>query len=401
MADYILEGPKWASSAITWSFATSNIAGQAAYAPITTTFASMGTVFQADITWAFQRWAQVANLQFTQVSDSAAVDIRLGWTNIDGVGSVAGIAYYAYSGNFFLPNDVVEVDASDHWVLGTDGDYHAGSANGTTFKVIALHEIGHALGLDHYSGDLAIMNPSIAASLTDLTQHDINGMQALYGAPATIANQTITGGSGADSLTGGSGNDTITGNGGNDFINGGNGIDTAVFSGTRSQYTINNSGGVLTITDAVAGRNGTDTLTNVEQARFSDYTLVFDLSSSQDLTVYKLYQAAYARTPDNTGFRYWAGVADSQNTSAIGLADQFLAAPEFAQRYGSNPSNTTYVTALYTNVLGRAPDATGLNFWIGQANSGVARDQLLVSFALSTENASLIGSHVSNGYWTT
>ena len=78
-----------------------------------------------------------------------------------------------------------------------------------------------------------------------------------------------------------------------------------------------------------------------------------------------------------------------------------MASPEFTQKYGANPSNTAYVTALYTNVLGRAPDTAGLNFWIGNANRGEARDQLLVDFATSGENATLIGSHVSNGFWTT
>jgi hypothetical protein len=144
-----------------------------------------------------------------------------------------------------------------------------------------------------------------------------------------------------------------------------------------------------------------DTLTNVQQLKFSDATLVFDLQSSQDLLVYELYQAAYARTPDNAGFRYWAGFADANQSSALTLADAFLSAPEFTQKYGANSSNTTYVTELYTNVLGRAPDQAGLNFWIGQANSGLARDQLLVDFATSTENVQLIGAHTAHGYWTT
>ena len=128
--------------------------------------------------------------------------------------------------------------------------------------------------------------------------------------------------------------------------------------------------------------------------------LVFDLNSSQDTLVYKLYQATYARTPDLGGFRYWATTADAQHTGALQLADAFIAAPEFSLRYG-NPDNQTYVTKLYTNVLGRAPDSAGLSYWVNQSNTGTARDQLLVNFALSQENATLIGSHISNGYWTT
>ena len=104
--------------------------------------------------------------------------------------------------------------------------------------------------------------------------------------------------------------------------------------------------------------------------------------------------------PDNAGFRYWAGVADANQMSAVALADQFLAAPEFTLRYGANPTNLQYVTELYAKVLGRTPDQAGLDYWVGEANAGQPRDQLLVDFAISPENVSLIAPHTSAGYWT-
>jgi hypothetical protein len=129
--------------------------------------------------------------------------------------------------------------------------------------------------------------------------------------------------------------------------------------------------------------------------------VVFDLQSSEDLLVYELYQAAYDRPPDNAGFRYWANEADAESLTALQLADQFLAAPEFTQKYGANPSNQAFITELYTNVLDRSPDQAGLAYWLGQANAGQPRDQLLVDFATSAENVQLIGAHTANGYWTT
>ena len=139
----------------------------------------------------------------------------------------------------------------------------------------------------------------------------------------------------------------------------------------------------------------------MEQVKFSDFTLVFDLTSSTDQAVYKLYQAAYARIPDNSGFRYWAATADATGMTPISLAHQFLTAPEFTQKYGANPSNLAYATAMYSNVLGRTPDSAGLAYWVSNLDRGEARDQLLVDFALSSENAALVGSHISNGFWTT
>jgi beta-glucanase (GH16 family) len=111
--------------------------------------------------------------------------------------------------------------------------------------------------------------------------------------------------------------------------------------------------------------------------------------------VYELYQAAYGRAPDAGGFSFWTGAADA-GVSVKALADSFIAAPEFTQIYGSNPSNATYVAELYSHVLGRAPDAGGLAYWVSEADTGMARDSLLVAFATSAENVQLIGSHASD-----
>ena len=218
-------------------------------------------------------------------------------------------------------------------------------------------------------------------SATDLKVMDVLGYSI-----QSSSQTTFTGTSGNDTFTSTSANETFIGNGG---------IDTVVFHGNVSQYTISGTLASLSVADSVSNRDGNDTLNNISQLKFTDYTLLFDLTSSQDKLVYELYQAAYARTPDLTGFRYWATSSDASHTSAVALADAFIAAPEFTQKYG-NPTLATYVTELYTNVLGRAPDASGLAFWAG---SGIARDQMLVSFATSVENVALVASHTSNGYW--
>jgi Ca2+-binding RTX toxin-like protein len=61
---------------------------------------------------------------------------------------------------------------------------------------------------------------------------------------------------------------------GNDKLDGGSGNDTAAFSGARSEYTVNynSSSHVYSVVDTVAGRDGTDTVKNVEFFSFSDGT---------------------------------------------------------------------------------------------------------------------------------
>ena len=55
--------------------------------------------------------------------------------------------------------------------------------------------------------------------------------------------------------------------------------------------------------------------------------------------------------------------AEAGATSLEGAAAGFVGSAEFAARFGA-PDNAGFVTLLYGNVLGRAPDAAGLNHWM-------------------------------------
>ncbi|MGY3607106.1 MULTISPECIES: glycoside hydrolase family 113 [unclassified Bradyrhizobium] len=77
-----------------------------------------------------------------------------------------------------------------------------------------------------------------------------------------------------DVIDGGAGNDYISGGAGNDVVDGGEGLDTALFSGKRSDYDIAVSGNTITVNDHVADRDGADRLTNVEYLKFADTTVV-------------------------------------------------------------------------------------------------------------------------------
>ncbi len=59
--------------------------------------------------------------------------------------------------------------------VGANGDYD--------FHTIALHEIGHALGLGHSSDSTSVMSSAYRGSRRTLQSDDIAGIQALYGLP--------------------------------------------------------------------------------------------------------------------------------------------------------------------------------------------------------------------------
>ena len=104
-----------------------------------------------------------------------------------------------------------------------------------------------------------------------------------YTLGANVENLVLTGtgtinGTGnalGNTLTGNSANNTLQGAAGNDTLDGGSGTDTALFSGTRANYSVTaGTGGSFTVTDLRTGTpDGTDTLQNVELLQFSDITV--------------------------------------------------------------------------------------------------------------------------------
>ena len=70
------------------------------------------------------------------------------------------------------------------------------SNDGVNLFNVALHEIGHAIGLDHYNAAPAIMNGVLDRNITDLQHSDIDGVQVLYGPAAQTASTFKIAGSG-------------------------------------------------------------------------------------------------------------------------------------------------------------------------------------------------------------
>ncbi|MBM3684912.1 MAG: DUF4214 domain-containing protein [Actinobacteria bacterium] len=88
-----------------------------------------------------------------------------------------------------------------------------------------------------------------------------------------------------------------------------------------------------------------------------------------------LYQDALGRSADDDGRAYWVGQLRSGlrvETAAI----YFYGSEEYYERSGGP---TPYVTSLYQQLLGRAPDPSGLQFWSGLLSSGSSDPAGIVS----------------------
>jgi Domain of unknown function (DUF4214) len=102
------------------------------------------------------------------------------------------------------------------------------------------------------------------------------------------------------------------------------------------------------------------------------------------LFIIKVYSAVLGRMPEYAGFRYWVSVLNS-GVDPLAVVGGFIGSPEYQQRFG-NPDNGGFVTLMYQNVLGRAPDPQGLAFWTNELNTGLqTRTTLMYSFIISAE----------------
>jgi Ca2+-binding RTX toxin-like protein len=217
--------------------------------------------------------------------------------------------------------------------------------------------------------------------------------------------EIISGTGNIDTLTGNAFSNALRGSGGNDVLNGGGGIDIAIFEGARSSYLISSNISGRAIADTITGRDGTDTLTGVERLLFADGVLAFDnLPTDNAGRGYLIYRAAFDRAPDAPGLGYWIRELDRGKDFGAVVAASFITSPEFTTKYGTGLGNAAFINLVYQNVLDRAPDAAGMNYWLTEAggvglNGGYARSNLLASFAISQENLTGVAPLINDGIW--
>lgn len=172
----------------------------------------------------------------------------------------------------------------------------------------------------------------------------------------------------------------------------------ATFTGKRVNYTIGKTDKLLfTVKDNIGGDGNLILTPDIIRLHFADNTAVaLDLAGTAG-KIYRLYKAAFNRVPDLVGQGYQMDAIDAGGLSKNQVAKNFIASPEFYNTYGVL-DNTQFVTQLYQNVLGRAPDDAGLKFHVDGLNDKTfTRSMVLEGFAESPENQAAVNGAIQYG----
>jgi hypothetical protein len=289
--------------------------------------------WEAQILKAAQVWAQQTNINFTVVSDNGGAigsgsyqqgdpnmgDIRIGGYNF-GTCTLASAYMPPSANNYSIAGDI-QFNTGQTFNIGSTYDLFT----------VAVHEFGHALGLDHSTNSYAVMYSSYTNKKTGLYTDDISGIRAIYSGGNARSNDAYYG--------------TATPN--NSFANAANIsslIDPTVLTAVVNNLSISSTTETEYFTfTAPTGTNGTITI----GAQSTGLSLL-----EESLTVYASDQT--------TVLASGSGTSNTGNTVTLTLSNVSAGEQFYVKMAGAN--TTSFGTGAYALVLnlsnGTAPTVT-------------------------------------------
>jgi len=131
----------------------------------------------------------------------------------------------------------------------------------------------------------------------------------------------------------------------------------------------------------VAGVNYWVTLLQAGMSRAQVAQGVWESPEHRDEQVDQLYRALLHRPADAAGLAYWGGLLRAGQSEAQ-VAAGILASAEYA---AAHPDAASFVSGLYTDVLGRALDGAGAAYWEGLLRGGASRAAVAAGVLASPE----------------
>ena len=274
-------------------------------------------------------------------------------------------------------NDTIDGGAGDDTINGGAGDdtLFSGAGNDALFggsgndRMVqdgsGSQTYDGGEGTDTYEINLSNFNldSSRVIEVNMITGYSgLQGDTTLSDTIANFENINLSTATNAVLITGDSGNNELKGGAGDDTINGGDGTDIAIFSGLSSEYSVQETGKDLIITDNQAGRDGVDSLFSIETLQFSNgVAQLTDLVRPEDIDrgIYRFFNV-------DTGTHFLSG-STVERDSVINNLDSFnFEGPAFRAADPTNAAADTVFRFFNTQ--------TGTHFF---TQSTVERDNIL------------------------
>ncbi len=174
-------GPVWAGNTVTYNFATGPTSGAV---PISD---AMDTVSQSVIQRALQAWSSAAGITFIQSASTSAADVTFGWGSFaTPTSNMIGNTYVQQTNGLAQPGAIVRLEDPNEnpFAIDANGNLAYLNTGDATLFQVALHEVGHALGLSDTSDPNSVMYYSLGMNNPTLGATDIAAIQQIYGTPA-------------------------------------------------------------------------------------------------------------------------------------------------------------------------------------------------------------------------
>lgn len=139
---------------------------------------------------AFQIWESAANLAFHRVADPRTANIVIGAQARPIGRAFANVSHGpdAREGVRLIEQALVCLNPEQKWKIGFDGNTEV-----YDIRYTLIHEIGHAIGLDHPGPDGQIMGFRYTEMIAGLQPGDLRGIRLLYGLPTSGGELAATG----------------------------------------------------------------------------------------------------------------------------------------------------------------------------------------------------------------
>ncbi len=96
-------------------------------------------------------------------------------------------------------------------------------------------------------------------------------------------------------------------------------------------------------------------------------TAVLSATAPTQESITKLYVATFDRAPDASGLAYWL---NDSGLTLEQIAMSFFDQKETQEKYPSGTATSLFIETVYANLFNRAPDAKGLEYWVAELDSG-------------------------------